>query len=209
MVANYLAEQELRDYLQDPSTTAESSQITDAIASASRLVDAYCGRFFYQETAPRTQYVSPNPNNLWILGIDDLSTLTGLDVTAQWANTSNYNETWNIGTDFIAEPINQQQDGIQGWPYTFLRALGPKVWPFQYLDFYRDTVKITGTWGWLAVPAPVKQATKILAAQYYKLGGAPFGVAGFGTFGDIRVKDIPQVMTLLKDYKRGTTLLMA
>ena len=61
---------------------------------------------------------------------------------------------------------------------------------------------VTARWGWPAIPAPVKQAAFLVSAEQWKLKDAPFGVAGFGEFGAIRVRLNPMVTTLLGPYRR-------
>jgi hypothetical protein len=206
----YATADELKEYVSAPGLTGDDSIIDAALVAASRNVDAYCGRFFYQLPAS-TAYFSPDPGSLWLLdlGDADLYDTAGLDVAVQWSNAAGYNEPWTFGTDYIAEPVNQSVQGVAGWPFTSLRALGGKSFPPQIADFYRDTVRIVGDFGWPAVPAPVKLATLMGAAELVKMGDAPFGVAGFGQFGSIRVRDNPKIATLLLPYKKGTTLFLA
>ena len=65
-------------------------------------------------------------------------------------------------------------------------------------------MKITGTWGWSEVPAPVTQACIIQAARIYKRNDSPTGVMGFGDMGIIRVGTQldPDVKQLLEPYRR-------
>lgn len=202
-MTDYIDKTDLRAYMKTAATGADTNM--DAVITvASRAVDSYCGRFFYPSTST-VRYFSANPRDpqcLWILPIHDLSTTTSLTVVSETGNDGTYPTTWAIDVDFIAEPVNREQSGITGWPYTHLRAIGGKVWPIKFLEWQRETVKITGTFGWTAIPDPVKQATRIIAAQLWKLGEAPFGVAGWGAYGDIKVREIPQAATLLAPYRR-------
>jgi hypothetical protein len=61
-------------------------------------------------------------------------------------------------------------------------------------------VEVTGVFGWPAVPAPVVQATMLVASELFRLRDAPFGVAGFGEFGAVRVRENPKVAALLDPY---------
>lgn len=205
-VADYITTAELRDYLKDPSGTQNPTAIAAAISAASRAVDAFCGRHFYQTT--QTQYFTPEQGFLWRLDLDDmdLASTSGLTVQVEFGIDGTYPTTYTLGTDFIAQPINQSVGGVDGWPYTWLQSVNGKLWPPRYAGFQRDTVKITGQWGWPAVPLPVKQATKILAAQFFELGGAPFGVAGFGDFAAVRVRDNPIAASLLGPYAKNRLL---
>lgn len=201
----YVTEQEMRDYIKSKNTD-NSDSIIAAIATASRKVDAHCDRFFYQ-LATTIRYFSPcyESGGLWILPIHDLASTSALTVVSSTTNDGTYPTSWTINTDFIAEPVNQMHAGLTGWPYTRLHAVGTQVWPMRYSATQRETVKITGTWGWAAVPDAVKQATKIVAHQLWKLGEAPFGVAGWGDYGAIRVREIPQASDLLAPYRKASS----
>lgn len=204
---NYITEREFLDYIKSPADPGDSN-IDAAIASASRRVNAFCGRTFYQ-TAPATvQYFSASWDpctSLWLLDVDDIATASGLLVATDTSGTGTYSTSWTINTDFILLPVNQQRNNIAGWPYEQLQAVGDKVWPRTVSHRQRPSVRITATFGWAAVPDPVKQATKIYAALLYKLGEAALGVAGFDQFGSVRVRDLPQPEQLLTPYRTGDT----
>jgi hypothetical protein len=197
---DYITEQQFLDYIKSNADTG-NELVTTAITTASRAVDAFCNRVFYQQTT--TLYYAADPTSAagyWILPIDDLATTSGLIVKTDANNDGVFERTLTLNTDFVCEPINQYFGGIQPWPYTSFRSLATIVFPFRYYPWQRPTVSVTGTFGWPAVPKPVEQATKILTAQYVKLADAPLGVAGWGAYGDIKVKDIPQAATLLLPY---------
>lgn len=202
-MSSYIKEQEFRDYVKTDSTD-QTDTITAAIAAASRSVDVFCGRWFDQREGVNYTSVSANDSSaLWLLPTDDIATTEDLVVSTDVARDGSFSQSWTIDADFILEPINQQQAGISPWPYTYLRAIGSLTWPVRYRPWERDLVKIEGTFGWpTAVPDEVKQATRIIAAQLWKLGEAPFGVAGWGAYGDIKVREIPQAATLLAPYRK-------
>lgn len=198
---------EFRRFVKDPSTLDEEI-IVDALESASREVDSYCGRHFYNHTDP--QYFSPS--GLWTVDFDDmdLSTTTGLIVQSEAGNLGTYLDTWTLDVDYIATPQNTSVAGIENWPYTGLRAVGGKSFPPRAAPWTRDTIKVSGApWGWLELPAPVKLSTLMLAAENFKAPDAPWGVAGFGAFGQVRVRDNPKIAVKLRPYKKHTTLMMA
>lgn len=193
----YVTEQELLDHIKSNADLGNDVTIT-AVEAASRAVDSYCSRRFY--SASETRYFSPETGAvIYVLELvnSDLANLTDLTVLSGTGGT--YGTTWTSGTNFIAEPLNRQP----GWPYTRLRGI-TGAWPQRTTVQAQETVKITGNFGWAEVPAPVKLATKLLAAQYYKLADAPLGVAGWGAYGEIRVREIPQVATLLAPYRKGS-----
>jgi hypothetical protein len=194
----YITVDELRAYTKDPGQL-DQSIYEDAIAAAEVEVNAVCGRYFSQDAAVSVQYFWPDSNGC--CPVDDISTATGLIVAVDTAGTGTWSDTWTITTDYFLEPINQNQGGIVGWPYTEIRAtLASKYFPQRYFPYVRPTVKVTARWGWAAVPAPVKQATKIIATKLYKMSEAPFGVAGFDQWGTIRVGNIPEVQNLLGPF---------
>ena len=200
-MSDYITEQELLDYIKSGANLG-NSVTQGAITAASRAVEAHCGRIFYQRAAT-TLYYSPATQDGPIY-IDDLATTASLAVRTD-DGTGTYGTLLTINTHFILEPRNQQFGGQAGWPYMSIRGLAALTFPLRYYAWQPDTVKVTGTFGWAAVPEDVKQATKIIAAQYVKLADAPLGVAGWGAYGDIRVRDIPQASTLLAPYRKGTS----
>lgn len=202
---DYVAEQEFLDYYKSNAAPG-SETIEVCISASSRAIDAYCNRHFYTVTEAR--YFSPYPDGpgaYWLLCIDDLSTASGL--TVQTDNGAGTYTTTVSSSAYVLEPKNQSQGGLGGpygaWPYTMLRSTSANVFPIRYYPWQPDTVKVTGTWGWASVPDPIKQACKILTAQFVKMAEAPLGIAGFGSYGDVRVRDIPQVATLLNPYCEG------
>jgi hypothetical protein len=200
-MSDYITEQQFLDYYKSPAPTGDGT-LAGCITAASRSIDAFCGRNFYITNT--TRYFSGYVGEIasyWLLPIDDLANTTGLAVHTDSNGAGTYANTITLNTDFVLEPVNQEQGGILGWPYSMMRSLQPLVFPVRYYAWQPHTVKILGNWGWAAVPYPVQQACKILTAQYVKMADAPLGVAGFGSYGDVRVRDIPQVATLLDPYR--------
>jgi hypothetical protein len=65
------------------------------------------------------------------------------------------------------------------------------------------TVRVTGTFGWAAIPDAVKQATILLSIRIFKRLDSPLAVAGFGDLGVVRVGRVdPDVDSLIHPYKR-------
>jgi hypothetical protein len=204
-VSNYIEVDELRAYLND-QTFLDEQRMEWACNAASRSIDAVCGRYFYQQQ--ETQYYSPSPTNLWAIDFDDMdvATTSGLVVSIETGNDGTYPTTLTYGTDFLLEPVNQSSNGINPWPYTSMRSLTGRIFPIKVGPFWRDTVKVVATYGWPAVPDAVKQATFISAALLYKMTDAPFGNAGFGEYGVLRVRDNPIVTSLLGPYRKMSTV---
>lgn len=196
MANEYITSAEFRAYLREqPTYTSDDDEFDDVRTSASRAVDVYCGRRFYQ-TDPATARTFRAVSSALVL-VDDISTTTDLVVKSDSAGDGTFATTWTINTDFLLEPANGVRDGIEGWPYTRIVALDTKSFPILTR---RPGVQVTAKWGWAAVPEPVKLATKMLALEHYRQRDTPFGVMGMGDFA-MRVRANPQVALLLDPYR--------
>lgn len=199
----YLTLSELRGWL-GIDDSVDDSELTDALSAAEAAVDDFCGRKFSQDAnVVARAFRAFDPCTLRLPGGADISTTTGLIVKTDDNDDGTYETTWTITTDFVLEtPGGYGYNAASGWPFTVVHAVGSKWFPTGTL---RPTVQITAKFGWVAVPAPVKHATRLLAAEYWKLKDAPFGVAGFGEFGVVRVRSNPKVAELLARYRHGST----
>lgn len=179
-----------------------SARITDnvddamlelAVESASRLVDSYTQRYFYNAGTATRLFA---PLDSYVTEIDDLITLT----TLQTSDGETFGTTW-AAKDYQLEPLNGVVDGLTGYPATRVRAVDDFI--FTYLDG-EATVKITGVWGFSAVPTAIKQATVIQAARIFKRNDSPLGIAGFGEMGAVRVGTQldPDVKQLIEPYRK-------
>lgn len=205
-MVDYVTVANLRAYMGDPSGTADAGPLASAVTAASRRIDSLCLRSFGVDGSPTVKYFAPTcPYELDFRDCDgqtwDLSTAAGLIVQTDTGYDGTYATTLTNGTHFFLNPINQSQFGVPGWPYTSLQLLSQAsaTLPMPATG-YKPTVKITGTWGWAAVPADVTQACYVLAESIYKRKDAPFGVAGNGAFGEIRVREDPLVLQLLEPF---------
>jgi hypothetical protein len=149
-----------------------------AITSTSRMIDDFTGRFFYANGtvgSPVIRYYTPN--DPWTLAVDDYVSISEI------ATDDNFNQTWSTvwaASDFLKEPVN---NSLRGWPYTRLLATGRYVWPY-YLP---QACKVTGVWGWPAVPAEVNQACIIQSSRIFVRKQSPFGIAGTPELGTVRL----------------------
>jgi hypothetical protein len=179
-----------------------SAKITDniddgllelAVESASRLVDSYTQRNFYNAGTATRLFV---PQDSYVTEIDDLITLS----TLQTSDGDNFGTTW-AAKDYQLEPLNGVVDGLTGHPTTRIRAVDDFLF---YMLEGEATVRITGVWGWSAVPTAVKQATVIQAARIFKRNDSPLGIAGFGEMGAVRVgvQLDPDVKHLIDVYRK-------
>ena len=170
----------------------DDSLLEIAVESASRLIDGYTGRYFYNGGTATRNYAS---SDSWIVYIDDVQSVSEVASTDEVGGTYT---TWTAN-DYQLEPLNGISGGMTQ-PYTSIRAVNQYVWPFL-AD--RALVKITGVWGWASVPIAVKQATILQAARIFKRNDSPLGVAGFGDMGVVRVgaRLDPDVQHLVDPYR--------
>jgi hypothetical protein len=196
----YATLNQLKAALRIPTADAtDDSMLNMAVESASRLIDAYCGRnFILAGTA--TRYF--NTENPYVVQIDDARSITQVQTSS--SEDGIYDITWNLTAhtgDIQAEPINDYIGGIV-WPFTRLRAIGDYAFPVDR----ENTVKVTASWGWPTVPITVQQATVIQALRIFKRLESPLGVAGIGDLGVMRVSKglDPDVAQLVEGYRRFT-----
>jgi hypothetical protein len=173
--------------------SVDDSLLELAVESASRMIDSYTQRYFYNAGTAVRLFV---PADNYITEIDDLVTLT----TLQTSDGDQFGTTWQT-YDYQLEPLNGVVDGLTSHPATRIRAVDNYL--FNLLDG-EATVRITGVWGWSAVPTAVKQAAVIQAARIFKRNDSPLGVAGFGDMGVIRVGSQldPDVRQLVEVYRK-------
>jgi hypothetical protein len=154
----------------------DDSLLETAIESASRMIDGYTARTFYNGGTAVRNFAATDSLNLII---DDAISVTTVQSTDEVGDTYT---TWTAN-DFQLEPLNSRSDGLY-MPYTGIRAVGDYTWPV--VD-QQALCKITAVWGWAQVPTAIKQATIIQASRLFKRLDSPLGVAGFGDMGAIRV----------------------
>lgn len=173
--------------------TVDDALLELAVESASRLIDTYTQRNFFNNGTAVRLFV---PQDSYLTEIDDLITLTTLETS----DGDNFGTTW-AAKDYQLEPLNGRVDGITGHPATRIRAIDDFL--FNVLEG-EATVRITGIWGWSAIPTAVKQATVIQAARIFKRNDSPLGIAGFGDMGAIRVGTQldPDVKQLIESYRK-------
>jgi hypothetical protein len=202
----YCSREELKSRLQiEVDDDDDDYEIQLALHAVTDWINVYCGRHFYQITEVRTY----RPCNVWNLEIDDLVTCTSVDL--DYDGDGIYEVHWTEGTDFqllrYADHYNKHNMGVAR-PDNYLQVLMgsngnpsggqwlPWLWPFTR----QDRVQITGVWGWPSVPPNVTQAALILAADLFKAKDAPWGIAGIGDLGMVKVQSNPWVAELLRSY---------
>lgn len=190
----YITKEEFKSY-QKIDRDEKDDLIESAIIAASSDIESYCGRQFNRaDTLSSRIYTSRF--YAWV-DVDDFWTDEGLEV--EYADSGDDVLYSNVATLYHLSPVNGIQNGQLGWPYRKISVRGSS-WRFPE---YESSIRVTAKWGWVAVPAPVRQSCLIMAAERFKLKDAPFGVAGVSDFGVMRVRQNPMVATMLRPYVRN------
>lgn len=149
-----------------------------AITAASRMIDDYTGRFFYQDGSvgtPVSRYFTTD--DFYNCQIDDIVTISEIAID------SNFDQTYGIvfaTSDYLTEPVNNPR---KGWPYTRILASGAYVFPC----YIPQGIRVKGIWGWSAVPSEISMATLIQSARLFARKQSPFGIAGAPDMGVVRL----------------------
>ena len=172
--------------------TVDDAALELNLAAADEAINAYCGRTFGTAgTVDTTRlYAVGKPD---YVEIDDCTAITTVEYTDNGVD-------WTATTEFQPEPLNSFTDGLT-WPYTRIRRTRNQYWP---VGDGLATVRVTGRFAFGLVPSSVTQASVLQTIRWFKRADAPFGVAGFGDVGAIRVgRQIdPDVEVLLQPYRR-------
>lgn len=173
--------------------TIDDSLLEMSVESASRLIDGYANRSFYSAGTASRYFVADND---FLTYIDDAVTIT--EIATDSSADGTYDIIWQA-SDYQLEPLNGRVDGLPA-PYNAIRAIGDYTFPIWGGE---GLVKVTGTWGFSAVPVTVKQAAIIQASRIFKRLDSPLGVLSSPDLGYIRVSSRldPDVAMLIDPYK--------
>ena len=197
----YCTVAQLRTQFGDSGSSLSLELLERAINATSRAIDKYCGRRFWIDSVVQTLTFPVEEDVTDLVWIDDIATTTGLIVKTDDTGDGSYATTWTIGTDFRLEPRNADKHG-PSYAWWRIQATGNKRFPGPALI---DPVQVTAKYGWSVVPDEIEQACILRAAAIFKRNEAPFGVAGFGDFGVVRItRRDPDVLELLNDYVKMT-----
>jgi len=195
----YALLEELKDTLKIPDGV-DDVQLELALAAISRDIELYCKRQFNQATTASARVFSPR--RAGYLDVDDFHTDTDLVVAVDSAGDDTFSTVLDPAM-YRLEPRDGIVRGVEGWPFYRLR------FPSHHAQFtrhplypsHRAEVQVTAQWGWAAVPDGVHQACLLLASELFKLKDAPFGVAAYGDYGPVRVRQNPMACALLHPYR--------
>ncbi len=169
-----------------------------SIESASREIDGWCERVFYNAGTATRVYV---PTDSFLVETEDLISVTTLK-TSSTGDT--FDTTWSAPGDYQLEPLNGISGGLTV-PRNRIRAIGSYVFPLwdpRNINAHEATVQVTGVFGFEAIPTAVKQACIILSQRGFKRYDTPLGIT-YDELGAMRVGRVdPDVEKLLSPYKK-------
>jgi hypothetical protein len=170
----------------------DDSLLEMAIESASRQIDSYTERYFYN-AGTATKIFAPIDN--WVCPTEDFITLSKVETSE---DGESFDTEWERA-DWQEEPLNGRAGGLVT-AFTQIRAIEDYLFPYRNGE---ATVRITGTWGWSAVPIAITQATVILASRIFKRLDSPLGIIS-GELGSMRIgfRLDPDVQHLIDPYRR-------
>jgi hypothetical protein len=172
---------------------SRDADIELVIQAASRHIDQHCGRVFYSGIVGEVRYFTAVSR--YRVFVDDMQAVTAVATDDDGDET--YSTTWTAA-DYRLMPVNPL-----GWPYTWIEV---KRLTENYFPRYTAAVKVTGTFGWAAVPDAVREACLLQANRTWARRNAPFGVMGSNDFGapTVITKLDPDIQNLLAPFVRYT-----
>jgi hypothetical protein len=176
----YCTLQQLRDHFGDSGASLPTSLLERAINAASREIDEFCGRRFWIDETVQTRLYRPEFDDL--VWVDDIATRTGLVIKTDSTGDGTYATTWAT-TDYELQPLNAD---VNGGAYCWTRIAAVGRYRFPTTGQYPG-LQLIGKGGWSAEPPEVEQACIIRSAALVKRFESPFGVAGAGEFGVMRI----------------------
>lgn len=186
----YVTVEGLKSWLNIPiGDTADDLELEAAVGAASRAIEIVTERQFNRDTAetPTATARKFRPEFRFLAHVDDFHSVEDLVIRVDGTVVD--------AGEFDLEPVNGIRYGVPGWPRWVLRPRN------RDLDTTTYSLELeTPHWGWAAVPAPIAKASRVLAADLFKLKDAPLGVAGFGDMGLVRVRENHAVASLVKPY---------
>ena len=193
MATDYIDLPTMKSYL-GITNSSNDTLIATAITSASRAVDRYCQRRFWLDPTPVARTFEPT----YLIEItlptgNDIGSTDGFGVVTDPAGNGLFTGPtaiqWNFPGDIQLLPTNAPTDPPEPKPWTGMRAVGTKTFPWLVNTWltHLDRIQITARWGWPEIPADVVSATLMKAARLYHRKDSPQGIAGYGEFGPVRL----------------------
>lgn len=173
---------------------ADADFLASALTSAESAVRDHCQRDFTpvddEAQAATRRYQVAYANTVIVDDIADDTDLIVVDSGSTLASG-----------DFETFPVNGLSPSGEYRPISSLERLGG-CWARRVSGGSAFTVAVTtARWGWLASPTAVIEATMIHAKDIVHMRQNRFGVAGFGEFGVVRIRENTPVFEMLDPFR--------
>ncbi|MGA0894137.1 MAG: hypothetical protein ACO3S5_05895 [Ilumatobacteraceae bacterium] len=188
---SYVSLADFKSWVRNELGTADDPILQAGLDAAEVAINEHCGRNFNVAAGGSGRNFVPESPRLVI--IDDCISVTSVAENGATIAASGYQ----------LEPLNGRRPSGMQVPYDQIRRIYGD-WYIDATDEGRATLHIHANWGWAATPAPVIEATKILAKDILMQRDTRNGVAAFGEFGSLRVRLNPYVEELLKPFVKET-----
>lgn len=170
-----------------------------SIKAACQGIDQVCNRTFKKDTMDVVRYYTPADPSMVI--IDDLVTLTELATDQNFSGA--FDMIWTVNSQFFLSPLNND---LQGFPFTRIELKSGWQVSRVFPSWSNRSVRVTGRFGWPAVPVQVSEAATIIATKLAKRKReAPFGIVTSALDQGVAARvtrNDPEVMFLLDSYRR-------
>lgn len=210
MADDYITLAELKEHLKVEVMTFDA-KLVNVITSVSRWIDNHCERHFYQDGTAGSEVArvfDSADSRLLKLGVfNDLVSVT--EVATDDDRDGTFETVW-AASDYQPLPLNPDA-APETTPFREIRSTGTRTFPQVLRTSPVGLIRITGVWGWPAVPETVREACLMQAARIFKRREAPEGVLGFDQFGTVRVsgRPDPDVQANLAAYVHPQAALVA
>lgn len=165
------------------TVTDYDTKLEAAINAASRQIEGYCDRKFWQDSTVNVRTYWADSSRC--VHVDDISTTVGLIVKTDVNDDGTYATTLTTPANFILHPVNAAQL-VPVWPYTEIQIIDNYASSFTLGASGRPGVQVSAKFGWPAVPDDVVKACTVQATQLYMAATAPFGAMPIGIDGGVQ-----------------------
>lgn len=183
----------------DVTNPDNDAMMEGIIEAVSRAIDGECCRRFYVNGTDEVRFFdTPRVSDVWV---NDLVSVTTLETDNDRDGV--FEVTWTAA-DYLLWPYNAALDGL---PYAKIEAFGPSTGSGAGsatggFPIGPRGVKVTGKFGWPAVPKPIKEACLLQSARLYMRKDAVFGVIGNDQMFEKIPGVDPDVAKLILPYRR-------
>lgn len=196
---DYITLPEAKANLRIPvADTADDADLLLHITAASRNIDRFANRQFGKVDAITARYYTARWDRdelRWYVDVDDIHAAAGLAVAFDTDDDGTY--SLDV-TGAVLEPRNAAADGK---PWERLRLTAD-----TRLGTANEAVRVTTpSFGWAAVPKPVKDAVHLQVNRFFVRRNSPYGVAGSPELGnEMRLlnKLDPDVEVMVRPFQR-------